>query len=83
MEHHVTVRFSDDQEYGFRVPDADTAGLTCMTLLVDKLLRIAITYGERPFANHTAWAKQFARCAGRALGKINITVDVSNLVVAL
>ncbi len=54
-----------------------------MTLLVDKILRIAITYGPQPFANRTAWAKRFARCAGRAIGKINITVDVANRVVGV
>jgi hypothetical protein len=47
------------------------------TLLADKIVRIAMAYGPQPFANNTAWAKQFLRCAGRALGKVNITVDVS------
>ena len=106
MEHHITVRFSDDKEYNFALHDDDTADVTWeqaqqwideeyvntgyqadypvgMTLLVDKLLRIAITYGPQPFANKTAWAKKFARCAGRAIGKINITMDIANRVVGL
>lgn len=106
MEHHIAVKFADDQEYDFTLQDADTADLTWeqaqqwideeyvntgyqadypvgMTLLVDKILRIAITYGPQPFANRTAWAKRFARCAGRAIGKINIAVDVANRVVGV
>ena len=74
MEHHIAVKFADDQEYDFTLHDADTADLTWeqaqqwideeyvntgyqadypvgMTLLVDKVLRIAITYGPQPFAN--------------------------------
>ncbi|HSQ02460.1 MAG TPA: hypothetical protein VLN59_00410 [Burkholderiales bacterium] len=46
-------------------------------LLAEKIVRIAMAYGPQPFANNTAWAKQFVRCAGRALGKVKITVDVS------
>src|SRR5688572_5492472 len=47
------------------------------TLLSDKVLRIATACGSRPFAEHTAWARQFARCTGRAMGKIRISVDVA------
>jgi hypothetical protein len=51
------------------------------TLLADKILRIAMAYGPQPFASNTAWAKRFARCTGRAIGKIDIAVDVARQVV--
>lgn len=48
------------------------------TPLADKLLRVAAAYGPRPFASNTAWARRFARCAGKALGMVAITLDVAN-----
>jgi hypothetical protein len=51
--------------------------------LADKVLRIAMAYGPQPFANNTAWAKAFARCTGRAIGKIKIRVDIANQSVAI
>ncbi len=104
MEHHITVRFGGDQEYEFRLHDADTDGLTWeqaqawidkeyvntgyeatypvgVTLLADKILRIAMAYGPQPLASNTAWAKKFVRSTGKAIGKIHITVDVANQVV--
>lgn len=46
-------------------------------LLADKLVVIVRAYGEPPFAARTEWARQFARCAGRAVGKPNLMVDVA------
>lgn len=46
-------------------------------LLADKLVVIVRAYGEHPFAARTEWARQFARCAGRSVGKPNLTVDVA------
>lgn len=104
MEHHITVRFSDDQECEFRLHDGDTADITWeqaqawideeyvntgyeaanpvgTTPLADKILRLAMAYGPQPFVSNTAWAKRFARCTGRAIGKIDIAVDVARQVI--
>jgi hypothetical protein len=106
MEHHITVRFGDVQEFDFKLSGADTVGMTWEEAqrwideeyvntgyepaspvgtapLADKILRIAMAYGPQPFANNTAWARRFVRCAGRAIGKINITVDIANQLVEL
>lgn len=104
MDHHIIVTFGSDQEYHFRVHDADTADLTQeqarqwleqeyanlepdlpsplgKALLADKLLAIVKAYGQRPFASNTAWAKQFVRCAGKATGRTNVTINVATSVV--
>jgi hypothetical protein len=64
-----------DEEYVNTGDDA--AHRVGTALLAEKIVRIAAAYGPRPFANKTAWAKQFVRCTGRAVGKVNITVDVA------
>ena len=51
--------------------------------LTDKVVRIAMAYGAQTFAANTAWANKFARCTGRAIGKIKITIDIANQVVGL
>lgn len=51
------------------------------TPLADKILRLAMAYGPQPFASNTAWARRFARCTGRAIGKIDIAVDVARQIV--
>ncbi len=104
MEHHIAVKFADNQEYDFTLHDADTADLTWelaqqwideeyvntgyeaanpvgTTPLADKILRVAMAYGPQPFAGNTAWARRFARCTGRAIGKIDIAVDVARQIV--
>jgi hypothetical protein len=99
MNHHITVSFGAEREYGFRFGDGETAGLSqerarewieeeCArlepdltspvgkTLLADKLLTIVRAHGEQPFASGTPWAREFARCAGKAVGRPNIRIDV-------
>ena len=51
------------------------------TPLANKILRVAMAYGPQPFASNTAWARRFARCTGRAIGKIDIAVDVARQIV--
>ena len=64
-----------DEEYVHTAYESDDPVGTAP--LADKIVRIAMAYGPQPFANNTAWARQFVRCAGRALGKIKITVNVA------
>lgn len=68
-----------DEEYTDLEPDMPNP--LGKVLFVDKFLAIVKAYGHRPFASNTAWAKQFARCAGMATGKRSITIDVVNNVV--
>jgi hypothetical protein len=49
--------------------------------LADKILCIAIARGPETFAQDAGWAAQFARCAGRATGRVNVTVSVANRMV--
>ncbi len=61
----------------------EAARLVATAALTDKVLRIAMACGAQAFAANTAWANNFVRCTGRAIGKINITLDIANQVVAL
>lgn len=68
-----------EEEYANLEPDLPNP--MGKALLVDKLLAIVRAYGQRPFASNTAWAKQFVRCAGKASGKPNVTIDVAKNVI--
>lgn len=65
-----------EEEFANLEPDLPTP--LGKMVLADKLLIIVRAYGERPFASRTAWARQFARCAGKAVGRANVTIDVAH-----
>jgi hypothetical protein len=59
----------------------EAANPVATTPLADKILRVAMAYGPQPFVSNTAWARRFARCTGRAIGRIDIAVDVARQVI--
>jgi hypothetical protein len=52
-------------------------------LLSEKILCIAKAHGPRAFATNGEWAICFARCAGKAIGRISITLDAGRHTVGL
>lgn len=51
------------------------------TLIIDKVLIIAKSVGEKPFAGNDEWARQFAKNAALALGRDTVRIDVPGFTV--
>lgn len=59
--------------------ECETSNPVGKTLVLDKILGIARSAGERRFAEDPEWARQYARCVVLLLDRLVVRVDVAEM----